>query len=142
MLAQVITSHEASITVDTGEIVYASLDSRWDMLEQVELFDQVDPDDAVVGPTSDFIGFITEIQAFSHGDALGLISAESHADKIVDKYVFTVTVDAEILELNGETVAFEDLEVTQQIEVWFSGPVKESFPMQVDAGKVIISRTR
>ncbi len=101
-----------------------------------------DPDTAVVAPTSDFTGFITEIQALSHGEALGLVSAESHADKIVVKYVLTITADAEILELNGETAGFEALEATQQIQVWFSGPVKESWPMQVDAGKIIISRTR
>ncbi len=142
MLAQVITRHEASITVDTGLIVYASLDSKWDMIEQAELFDGIDPDDAVAGPAPDFTGFITEIQALSHGEALGLVSAESHADKIVVKYVLTITADAEILELNGDTAAFEDLETQQRIEVWFSGPVKESFPMQVDAGKIVISRTR
>ncbi len=141
-LAQVITPHEASITVDNGEVAYATLDSEWDMLEQTELFGQIDPDDAVAGPTSDFTGFITEIQALSHGEALGLVSAESHADKIVVKYVLTITADAEILELNGDTAAFEDLETQQWIEVWFSGPVKESWPMQVDVGKVIISRTR
>ena len=142
MLAQVITRHEASITIDNGEIVYASLDSKWDMLGQSEQFAGVDPDTAVEAPTSDFTGFITEIQAVSHGEALGLIMAESHADKIVDKYVLTVMADAEILELNGDTAAFEDLETQQWIEVWFSGPVKESFPMQVDAGRIIISRTR
>jgi hypothetical protein len=142
MLAQVITPHEASITVDKGEVVYATLDSAWDTLAQTELFDQIDPDDAVAGPAADFTGFITEIQAFSHGSALGLIMAESHADKIVDKYAITILGETEILELNGEPAGFEALEVTQQVQVWFSGPVKESFPMQVDAGKVIISRTR
>ncbi len=96
----------------------------------------VDPDTAVVAPTSDF----TDLQVVSGGRALGLIMAESHADKIVEKYAITVTGTTEILGLNGEPVGFEDLEVTQQVKVWFSGPVKESFPMQVDAGRVVISR--
>ncbi|MEE8352841.1 MAG: DUF3221 domain-containing protein [Dehalococcoidales bacterium] len=94
----------------------------------------------MVAPTSDFTGFITDLQAVSGGRALGLIMAESHADKIVEKYAITVTGTTEILGLNGEPVGFEDLEVTQQVKVWFSGPVKESFPMQVDAGRVVISR--
>jgi len=49
VLAQVITPHEASITVENGEIVYASLDNKWDMLNQEELFGFVDPSTPVVG---------------------------------------------------------------------------------------------
>ncbi len=141
MLAQVITRHEASITVEMGWISYASLDSKWDIFAQSELLAGVGLDSAVVAPTSDFTGFITEIQALLHGEALGIVNAESHADKTVDKYVFTVTANAEIQGLNGDPAAFEDLETTQWIEAWFSEPVKESFPMQVDVGKIVISRT-
>lgn len=140
ILAQVITRHEASITVEAGEISDASLDSKWDMLEQTELPGVIDPDDAVFGPTPDFTGFITKVVTVYGGIVRGSIAAESQADKIVVKYVITIMGSTEMLGLNGEPTGFEAFEPTQQVQVWFSGPVKESFPMQVDAGKVIISR--
>lgn len=34
MLAEVITSHTASITIDQGEVVSAVMDDQWDMMEQ------------------------------------------------------------------------------------------------------------
>ncbi len=34
MLAQVITDHKAQIVVEQGEVVYAVLDGKWDMLRQ------------------------------------------------------------------------------------------------------------
>jgi hypothetical protein len=39
---------------------------------------------------ADFIGFITEIHANGEGDILGQISVESHADKIVNRYMSSV----------------------------------------------------
>ncbi|MFO8009731.1 MAG: META domain-containing protein [Dehalococcoidia bacterium] len=37
MLAQVITSHQAIVTVEKGQILNAIMDEKWDMLEQKEL---------------------------------------------------------------------------------------------------------
>ena len=37
MLAQVITHHTARITVEQGEVTYAVLDSKWDMLQQEKI---------------------------------------------------------------------------------------------------------
>lgn len=34
MVAQVITPHEAVVTVEYGKVVYAVLDKKWDMTEQ------------------------------------------------------------------------------------------------------------
>ncbi len=34
MLAQVITPHQAKITVEQGEVTHAVLDAKWDMLSQ------------------------------------------------------------------------------------------------------------
>jgi len=36
-LAQVITSHEASVVVENGQVKTAILDNKWDMLDQVEI---------------------------------------------------------------------------------------------------------
>jgi hypothetical protein len=65
--------------------------------------------------------------------------AQSEAD-VSQKYAITVTSETDILGLDGQTVGFGDLGEGQEVRVWFSGPVKESFPMQVDAGRIAISR--
>ena len=50
VLAQVITPHTARVTVVDGEVVSATLDDVWDMVnqEEKEVFDDVDPDAPVV----------------------------------------------------------------------------------------------
>ena len=50
VLAQVITPHTARVTVVDGEVVAATLDDVWDMVnqEEKEVFDDVDPDAPVV----------------------------------------------------------------------------------------------
>jgi len=86
---------------------------------------------------ADFTGFITEIHP---GDPARL-SVESHADKIVDKYVVTITGDTDLFRQEGEGFAqvnFDAFENKQWVRIWFSGPVMESFPMQVAAGQVVI----
>ena len=72
---------------------------------------------------------------------LGRILVESHADKIVDKYWVTIKESTLIFQQDGDDrrpAGFESLETKQRAQIWFSGPVKESFPAQVDAGQVII----
>lgn len=139
VLAQVITHHEAMVTVTGGEVVHAVLDGEWDMLAQEETSDGVDPDDAVTPPPVDFVGRVTGIEAAGEDPVRGLVTAESETDAS-QKYVITVTGETALLGLDGETVGFEALQETQEIRVWFSGPVKESFPMQVDAGMIVISQ--
>ena len=50
VLAQVMTPHRAGVKVVEGEVVVATLDNVWDMVnqEEMEVFDDVDPDTPVV----------------------------------------------------------------------------------------------
>jgi hypothetical protein len=93
---------------------------------------------------ADFHGFITEIHQNGEGDTLGQISVESHADKIVSKYVVTITDETLIFQKDGDElrpVAFEELENQQQwVQIWFTGPVLESFPEQATASQVVIEQ--
>ena len=93
---------------------------------------------------ADFHGFITGIHPNGEGDTLGRISVESHADKIVSKYVVTITDETQIFQKDGDElrpVAFEDLENQQQwVTIWFTGPVLESFPGQAAASQVVIEQ--
>lgn len=40
---------------------------------------------------------------------------------------------------NRRKVAFAALETTQRVQIWFSGPILESFPMQGTARQVIVT---
>ncbi|MFC2011111.1 hypothetical protein ACFLUR_02335 [Chloroflexota bacterium] len=80
---------------------------------------------------ADFTGFITEIHPLEKDDIFGQILVESHADKIADKYVVTVRDETLILQQDGNKMNqtdFEALETNQQVQIWFTGPIMESFP--------------
>jgi hypothetical protein len=92
---------------------------------------------------ADFVGFITEIHPSGEGDILGQISVESHADKIVSKYIITITDETLIFRQDGNNlrkVGFKALENKQWVKIWFTGPVLESFPVQGTAGQVAIEQ--
>jgi hypothetical protein len=90
---------------------------------------------------ADLIGFITGIRPNGEGDILGRINVESHADKIVSKYIVTITDETLIFRQDGNDLrrtAFKTLENKQWVKIWFTGPVLESFPVQGIAGQVVI----
>jgi hypothetical protein len=90
---------------------------------------------------ADLIGFITEIRPNGERDILGQINVESHADKIVSKYIITITDETLIFQQDGNDLrrtAFKTLENRQWVKIWFTGPVTESFPVQGTAGQVVI----
>jgi hypothetical protein len=85
----------------------------------------------------DFLGFITEIQS-------GRITVESHADKIVDRYVVTINDETAIFKQEGENlrhVSAAAFETKQWVRIWFSGPVMESWPKQATARQIVINET-
>ncbi len=91
---------------------------------------------------ADFIGFITEIHPVEKEGTRGQILVESHVDKLVDKYVVTIKDETLIFKQDGENlrkVAFAALETKQRVQIWFSGPILESFPMQGTASQVIVT---
>ncbi len=91
---------------------------------------------------ADFTGWVTEIHPIGDKGTFGQILVESHADKIVDKYMVTIKDETLILQQDGENrheVDFEALETTQKVQVWFTGPIMESFPMQGTARQVVIT---
>jgi hypothetical protein len=144
MLLQVITPHLASITVEQGDIVFGRLDGKWDMLEQQELVGQIGPDDAVTPPAPDFIGWVTQIEPVGRNQVVGRILVESQTDKVVRKIWVTINAETEIYRgasEEGNMVDFAAAELKQQAHVWFDGPVRESYPEQVDAQKVVLVTT-
>ena len=85
----------------------------------------------------DCLGFITEIQS-------DRIIVESHADKIVDRYVVTINNETAIFQQEGENlrhVSAAEFETKQWLRIWFSGPVMESWPKQATARQIVINET-
>ncbi|MFC2027372.1 DUF3221 domain-containing protein [Chloroflexota bacterium] len=92
----------------------------------------------------DFIGDIIEVHSIGGNDVLGTILVEgTDVIQSSDKYVVTVKMETLILEQDGKIVnriSFADLESGQQVRIWFSGPVAESYPAQVDAAQIMMVR--
>jgi hypothetical protein len=90
----------------------------------------------------DFTGLITTVSPIGEGGALGQILVESLTNESADKYMVTIKDKTHIFEQYGDEryyIAFEALETEQQVQIWFSGPVMESFPMQGTAQQVVIT---
>ena len=143
MLAQVITSHEVFITIEQGEIVYASMDNEWDMINQIELDGVVDPSDVIVLEESDITGTITDINLVNSDTIDGRILVElEQPNNTSDKFWVTIEKNTPIYEYDGQdhyTIPFDSLQNGQIVEVWFSGPVMESYPAQVSAEQILIT---
>lgn len=82
-------------------------------------------------------------------DLLGSVLVEERDDRPVggpasphgDKAVVSVERGSQILRAAGEGYAeatFDELEVGQVVEVWFIGPVAESYPVQAGARAMVI----
>jgi hypothetical protein len=66
---------------------------------------------------------------------------ESQADAAVDKYFVTIKEDTRVFEKVGEShrlATFAGITVGDQVQLWFTGPILESFPAQATARQVVI----
>lgn len=93
----------------------------------------------------DFTGRVTDVQSVAAGNVVGTVLVESEVETeegvFLDKYALTVTRQTALLQQkNGEPqgVGFDALAVGQTVQVWFTGPLKESYPVQVDAKQIVI----
>jgi hypothetical protein len=94
---------------------------------------------------ADFYGYITEVDPAGAGDATGRMLVERTVEQDDETYEakYWVTVEPDIAVWHGEgedaeRAAFLDLKPGQLVRVWFAGPVRESYPAQVDARQVMI----
>jgi hypothetical protein len=84
----------------------------------------------------EFVGFIVEVEPRA-----GQIVTESHADKIVTRYVLTISDSTAVFEKDGEAyrpAGFDAFERQQWIWVWFTAPAPDEFGATVDALQVAI----
>jgi hypothetical protein len=96
--------------------------------------------DVADGPP-DLIGEVADVQPSKEGGTPGHILVDSPGDRTADKYMVSVTEETLILQQEGEDqrqVSFEALEAGQQVQLWFTGPVMESYPAQARAMQIVI----
>ena len=92
----------------------------------------------------DLIGWIDDVQQVQGGQTLGQLLVYSPDNKTSDKFVVTVTDKTVVGVQIGEAQQQADFDILifgQKVEIWFSGPVMESYPAQVTAEKIIITDT-
>ena len=84
----------------------------------------------------DVAGYITDITTSGDKKALGSIKVEGSKNNGAknDKAVVTVTPDTKIY--MSELTDFDALEVGMYVNIFFTGPVKESYPVQADAKQI------
>ncbi len=142
MLAQVITSHTAYITLQKGEITNAQLDNTWDMLKQRELKGLDYPDGLDVIGESDIQGTIKEISYVDNALLEGSLLVQLEEwNATSDKFYITVPTGTPLYGYDNhelKQIAFGDLQTGQIVEVWFDGPVAESYPAQARAKQILL----
>jgi len=91
----------------------------------------------------DIRGTITEL-TLGEGDTLGtiLVEGEIEPDTQYDKASVRVDKDTEIIMarffVEPTSAPFSELSKGDLVEVWFEGPVAESYPVQTKAGRIEI----
>ena len=142
VLAQVITPHTAYITVRQGEITSAQLDNTWDMLKQRELSGRDYPEGLEVTGESDIQGTITEIAYVDHALMDGSLLVELEEwNATSDKFYISVPTSTPLYSYNNnelKRITFGDFQIGQIVEVWFDGPVAESYPAQAKAKQILL----
>ena len=89
----------------------------------------------------DFSGFITEIHANGREGVAGQVFVESHADKLVTRYVIRVTNETLIFRHDDDDlrrVRFSALANKQTVEVWWAKPTTGTFPVLGTAAQIVI----
>ena len=96
---------------------------------------------SVAGPPS-IEGRITAVER--SGDGTGTIRVEANPSESSgsDKAVVRITPSTEIQQGDSARVNFNALSKGLWARVWFVGPVRESYPVQADAGRIVIDPTR
>jgi hypothetical protein len=94
---------------------------------------------AVANRHADIRGRIASIEpvksAPGRTDVLGVILVDGvkHDDTSYDKASIRIRSDTEMVGADGQSVQFADLAVGVSVEVGFTGPVAESYPVQASA---------
>jgi predicted secreted protein len=89
----------------------------------------------------DLIGWVDNVQQLQ-SEVKGRVLVDSPDNRTSDKFSVTITDKTAIyMQTNDrqQKSEFGSLSAGQKVEIWFSGPVMESYPAQVSADKIVIT---
>ena len=83
-------------------------------------------------------GVITSVD--QQGEHRGILRIEADPDPAAasDKAVVTVRPQTQLVDDAGQKVGFAQFKVGRKVRAWFTGPVRESYPVQADAATVLL----
>jgi hypothetical protein len=85
-------------------------------------------------------GSVTSITPRSDGLGIILVEETSPQGLEYDKASLAITKDTKLLKRAGDDyveLTLDDMRVGMVVEVWITGPVRESYPIQADADTVV-----
>jgi hypothetical protein len=83
------------------------------------------------------VGTISQLLPTDARDVVGgFLIDDGQTGYDFDKASVTVTDGTRIVGPEGDSGTFADLANGQRVEVWFEGPVAESYPVQATAGEI------
>jgi hypothetical protein len=89
----------------------------------------------------DFVSFVTSIDRGGTGEVSARITVESHADKLVERHVVTITKNTVLLRRDGDTLKPTDLDALKPkdwVQLWFLGSPKKPYPSELTAQRLVI----
>lgn len=90
-------------------------------------------------PQAVMTGIITQVTPSATEVYSGTILVEDREKKSAyDKASVSITSQTELLSDDGEPLSFGDLSEGQQVKIYYSGPVMESYPVQFAADRVVV----
>ena len=87
---------------------------------------------------ADITGAVSDLSAVAGDDAppVLLVVADPKSSSSVDRASVRVTADTIVWTAEGVRGTATDLAAGEQVAVWFTGPVAESYPVQATAGVI------
>lgn len=95
-----------------------------------------------VGLFFGLVGCSTESRPELTKTKAGYITDLTDSSILVNDIVFFVDQNIEVVSNEGKQIEFSDLEIGMKVEPWFAGPIRESYPAQADAKKIIVLKDK
>jgi len=95
------------------------------------------------GPPADapsIRGTISQIDMTAGGTGSMLVEGQNESDTAYDRASVAITATTRFYDAEGRSASPDSLAPGLTVEVWFEGPVAESYPVQATAGAVKITR--
>lgn len=67
-----------------------------------------------------------------------IVAGEPGTDYKTDKAAFRIGPETELIRADGRAANAADIKVGTKLTLWITGPIRESYPVQVDARRVLI----